>query len=275
MRLNPSEYLEYAPQEPGGQVHINHEGCSAGVDRKKRLYIKRLPDNSVLAYCHHCSMSGIYRPKVTNIHLKVKSNPVVVKDPKDIRLPLDIVKDTTLWPSTATGWLIKYGITKDEVNNNGIVYSPSHNRLLFPLYMDGDYIGWQGRALVQDKTVPKYITTVDSNRLDGNCGVCSRASNNPSGVLVEDCLSAIKVSRHGVDGIALLGSHPTPEVINWIASKYNNITIWLDNDKPEVKKQQQKLNSLFKTLVSGEVKLILTDKDPKDYSDEEITELLK
>ena len=274
MRLNPSEFMEHAPEEPGGQVHINHEGCSAGVDRKKRLYIKRLPDNSVLAYCHHCSCSGIYRTKITNVHLRKKSH-LVPKDPKDIRLPIDIVKDTTLWPSTAHGWLIKYGITKDEVKNNGIVYSPSLDRLLFPLYMDGDYIGWQGRRLSDDEEQPKYITMVDRLRPTGNCSQHRQPSGSDNAVIVEDILSAIKVQRQGVDSIALLGSHPTPELINWIASRYKNIFILLDNDKPEVKKQQQRLNSLFKVLVEGEVKLVLTDRDPKDYSDNEIKECLK
>ena len=70
MKLLPSEFMEDAPIELGAQVHVNHEGCPEGLDRKKRLYIKRLPDNSVLAYCHHCGSSGYYADKITNIHTK-------------------------------------------------------------------------------------------------------------------------------------------------------------------------------------------------------------
>lgn len=267
------EYISSYPLGVGEQTHVNHENCPAGADRKKRLYIKHLSDGGHLFYCHHCSCSGIYRTKITNVHFKKQSH-LVPKDPKDIRLPIDIVKDTTLWPSTAHGWLIKYGITKDEVKNNGIVYSPSLDRLLFPLYMDGDYIGWQGRRLSDDEEKPKYITMVDRLRTTGNCSQHRQPSGSDNAIIVEDILSAIKTGRQGIDSIALLGSHPTPELINWIASRYKNIFIWLDNDKPEVKKQQQKLNNLFKVLVNGEVKLILTDKDPKDYSDQEIKDKL-
>lgn len=273
MKLNPSEFMEHAPQELGAQIHVNHEGCSAGLDRKKRLYIKRLPDATVLAYCHHCGLSGSYKSKNTNIHLKKKSQ-AITKNAKDLRLPTDIEATSSKWPHYARAWLVKYGITESEVKQHGIVFSPKFDRLLFPLYMDGDYIGWQGRSFNDDEKIPKYLTTVDRERLTGNCGLYKCKTGSDTVVLVEDCLSAIKVSR-GESTICLLGSHPTPEVINWIASRYNNIYIWLDNDKPEVIKQQNKLKSLFEVLVTGEVKLILTNKDPKEFSTEEIEELLK
>lgn len=270
MKLNPSDFMEHAPDEPGTQVHVDHEGCPEGIDTKKRLYIKRLPDNTVLAYCHHCGLSGYYKEKIRNIHRVAKPSVGEINVlAKDLRLPKDVLKDETRWPITATWWLLKYGITNDEVKKHGIVYSPSIDRLLLPLYMDGDYIGWQGRSLTQNRDVPKYITQVDSNRPDGNCGSYRVGLNQDTAVLVEDIISAIKVSRV-VDSIALIGSHPTPEVINWIAKRYKNIFIWLDNDKPEVIKMQNKLHSLFRVLVPGKVKLILTDKDPKEYSTEEI-----
>jgi len=273
MKLNPSEYLEHAPTESGAQVHVNHEGCSAGLDRKKRLYIKRLPDNSVVAYCHHCGSSGYYTDKITNIHRVVKPPLEESQSAKNLLLPKDVINDATQWPIDARGWLLKYGITEKEIKEHGIVYSPSVDRLLFPLYMDGNYIGWQGRSLTQDRDVPKYLTTVDSNNPSGNCGVYKHGPDSSTAVLVEDIISAIKVSRTA-DAIALLGSHPTSEVINWIANRYSNIYIWLDNDKPEVIKQQNKLASLFKVLVSGKVELILTDKDPKNHSDTEIKGLI-
>lgn len=266
------DYISSYPIDVGSQIHLNHEDCPEGVDRKKRLYIKHTQDGTYIFYCHHCGLSGVYKEKVTNVHRVVKQP--VARDQKDIRLPKDIIKDSHQWPSTATGWLLKYGITESEIKNNGIVYSPSVDRLLMPLYMDGDYIGWQGRTLAKDRDIPKYLTTVDSNRPSGNCGLYRNAVPSDTAVLVEDVVSAIKLSRQ-VDSIALLGSHPTSEVVNWIAGRYKNIIIWLDNDKPEVIKQQNKLHSLFKVLVSGEVKLILTDKDPKDYSDSEIEEWLK
>lgn len=269
MELNPSEFMEFAPANPGEQTHVNHEGCSAGIDRKRRLYIKRLPDSTVLAYCHHCGLSGYYRNKTVNIYHSSKPPSAINSDPKDILLPKDVMVDMNLWPLVAKEWLIKYGITKEEVKKYGLVWSPSCDRLLVPLYMDGNYIGWQGRSFAPDKKVPRYYTRLDSTNINGNCGQYSSSLGKTSVVLVEDALSAIKCARY-TNAIALLGSHPTPEVINWIANRYNDVAIWLDNDNDIVKKQQNKLASLFKVLVTGKVKLILTDKDPKDYSNQEI-----
>lgn len=273
MRLNPSEFMEHAPQTEG-QVHVNHEGCPEGTDRKQRLYIKRLPDNTVLAYCHHCGLSGIHKERVANIH-RVKRQPVVEgKLAKDLRLPKDVLKDETRWPREAIGWLLKYGITDTEIRKYGIVYSPSLDRLLLPLYMDGNYIGWQGRSFAKDGDSPKYITTVDSNNPNGNCGVYACNIPRHTAVLVEDVLSAIRVSRR-VDAIALIGSHPTSEVVNWIVNRgYKKLVIWLDNDKQVVKDTQSDLQNLL-TLMGCEVELVLTSKDPKDHSDNEIKELLK
>ena len=274
VRLTPSEFMEYAPDESGAQVHVNHEGCPEGLDRKKRLYIKRLPDASVLAYCHHCGLSGYYKDRVTNIHRVMKRPLEESQSAKNLLLPKDVINDATQWPIDARGWLLKYGITDKEIKDYGIVHSPSLDRLLFPIYMDGNYVGWQGRSFAKDGDVPKYLTTVDADNPSGNCGVYKHGLDSSTAVLVEDIISAIKVSRTA-DAIALLGSHPTPEVINWIANRYKNIYIWLDNDKPEVIKQQNKLSSLLKVLVSGRVEIILTKKDPKDHSDNEIKGLIK
>lgn len=48
----------------GEQIHVNHDKCPAGLDTKRRLYIKRTEDDRyILAYCHNCSLSGRYSIK--------------------------------------------------------------------------------------------------------------------------------------------------------------------------------------------------------------------
>ena len=44
----------------GQQTHRNHAGCSAGLDTKHRLYIKRVV-GGIVAYCQHCNDKGFVR----------------------------------------------------------------------------------------------------------------------------------------------------------------------------------------------------------------------
>src|SRR5271165_6572543 len=60
-KLIPAEYKKGEKSLAlGEQIHINHEDCSAGIDVKRRLYIKRVP-GGLISYCHHCSGSGFFR----------------------------------------------------------------------------------------------------------------------------------------------------------------------------------------------------------------------
>lgn len=276
--MNKNEFVPYAPDVRGEQVRVDHDGCSAGTDTKRRLYIKRLTDGTVLAYCHNCGESGYYRYKVRNINYLLRK-PTVVTHPKDIRMPSDSILDTSLWPKEALSWLYQYGITSEEIKERGIAYSPSYGRVCFPLYMDGEYIGWQGRSLDESTNPPKYLTMVDRSRAGGNAAEFGSVLNGNTlrdsrVVIVEDCLSAIKISRL-LPAVCTLGTHPTDEVSNWLSKRYQSAVIWYDNDKPEVKKAQADLFRLLGTLTGGKAVLILTDKDPKEYSNEEIKCLLK
>lgn len=268
MMLSPSEFLDDAPDTIGAQVHVNHKGCSAGDDTKKRLYIKRTSDGTVLAYCHHCGLSGVSRSKYRHIHsYRTTTYPHSGVSTSGLRMPVDADRDTTKWPREALAWLIKYGILVKEISDYGIAYSPRYNRVCFPLYMDGVYIGWQGRAVNDVVNPPKYLTFVDSKNPTGNVAVFRQASRTSRVVIVEDCVSAIKVNRT-YDSIALLGSHVSDDTVIWIADRYPEVCIWLDNDKPEVLREQTRLNRLFSVL--GKSKLVLTNRDPKCYSDAEI-----
>lgn len=270
--MRSNEFIHDAPSTPGEQVHVNHEGCRAGVDTKKRLYIKRTHDGTVVAYCHHCGESGVSRSKYRHISSYSTPKPTSVSHTRDIRLPVDVLKNTSMWPKAAIGWLLKYGISFKEITDYGITFSPRYNRICFPLYMDGVYIGWQGRSLDPDADPPKYLTMVDPKNPNGNVACYIKGGTSDKCVLVEDCVSAIKVCRQ-VSTVSLLGSHLKDDSIVWIANRWDDVAIWLDNDKPEVLKEQQRLHRLFGML--GKSRLILTPNDPKCYTDMEIREWLK
>lgn len=276
-RLNKSEFLPYAPNSSDDhQVRINHDDCPAGVDTRQRLYIKRLKDGTVVAFCHNCGESGVSKSKIRNIYSYIKSSLSYAISSKDLRMPVDGLSDPLQWPTQAQAWLYKYGLTRTEIIARGITYSPQYGRIVFPLYMGGNYIGWQGRSLDQTLNPPKYINRLDKGRTVGNCGeVAAYPPASDHVVLCEDMVSSVKVSRQ-INAICTLGTNPTDEVINWITKNYDYVLIWFDNDKPDVREKQIYYYRFLQALLPGRVELITSIKgDPKNHTDDEIKSILR
>jgi DNA primase len=92
-------------------------------------------------------------------------------------------------------------------------------------------------------------------------------------VCVEDVISAIKIakSNKNVCVIPLLGSIIPLELTETILKRFNKVFIWLDRDKAiEAVKQARNLKQ--KGIDSD---VIITPKDPKEYSTGEINEWLR
>ena len=99
---------------------------------------------------------------------------------------------------------------------------------------------------------------------------------NPSGsdraILVEDMVSAIKVGMAGYAGVCLFGSYLKDQTINNVAQKYKRLTVWLDPDK---RKAATKYVKRFGALGYDFNGVLTADKDPKDYTTDEIKKYLK
>ncbi len=84
-------------------------------------------------------------------------------------------------------------------------------------------------------------------------------------------MSAIRVSKF-CDCLALLGTN-VKSVYNNILTNYDSFVVWLDHDNYHVIRKEYKI--IKKLQLLGYVKHLITDKDPKEYSDEKIKEYLK
>jgi hypothetical protein len=184
-------------------------------------------------------------------------------------LPYDV---TTNIPKEPYGWLKKYSLTNEEIVNNNLLWSSSAQMLIFPYYGDMDkthensneIIFWQGRYFPTRK--PKVYTGGDINHITI---LSSTGSNHNNIVVVEDPVSAIKVSRV-VDCCPLFGSHLSMHKVTKLSRYYDNLILWLDQDKTkEMIKFAERYKFLFKN-----VKIVSTEKDPKEYSTEEITNFI-
>jgi len=265
---NIRDYLPQHEMEVGEQVKVFH--CSTGKDND-RLYIKRTEDGYIY-FCHHCGWRGGIRESNTN-YSKVKEkmrgtgklHNRIVKKPC---LPFDSVGRVAEWPSRAKVWVYRAGITDEELDNYGFVYSPYYDRVFYPVYNNNVISCTIGRRLQEDNT-PKYLIKKDK---DFNDLWYSNPTGSDKVCIVEDVLSAIRCSRH-VAGAALLGTNFTDSAIKVLTDAHKEFIIFLDDDNPIVKMKQVKLKRMLELF--GTVKLITKlGKDPKEFSNAQLGNLL-
>jgi hypothetical protein len=93
-------------------------------------------------------------------------------------------------------------------------------------------------------------------------------------VLVEDCLSAIKVIHCeglGFDSMPLLGSGISRTKLSRLKSLYERLTVFLDGDMyPKAVQIMQQAQ-----LLGFEATVVYSSLDPKENSYEDLTALLK
>jgi hypothetical protein len=208
-------------------------------------------------FCFSCTN---FEPAKINIQT-VKAKFDVVEKPDWKCLPDDCKPPS----GESLRWLLGYGITQEEIIANKLQWSEKYEMLLFPFYGENqDLLCWQGRYFPTRK--PKVYK---AGYPDKHILIRSKLSNCPTVVVVEDSVSAIKVSRV-CDSSELLGSNLNLHKANGLARIYDNLVIWLDSDKlKSALKFRDKYGIMFKS-----VRVIHTEKDPKEYSTYEIDNIL-
>ncbi len=186
------------------------------------------------------------------------------KDSKRNRKPY-LPEDFSLSiPDAPLGWLRKYGITDEERQHYRIGWTDEHQSLVFPAFdLWGNLLMVQLRGFPQKtfytRGFPEAVlwTTNLSGRDTGS--VC----------LVEDFVSAVRVGRNACAS-PLWGSGISLGQIRRIADRYERLSLWLDFDKAGVAARYRiKALPYFKS-----VSVIVTERDPKDYTDEQIKQNL-
>lgn len=242
----------------GQMVAFDHEECG---DTRTRLFVTQVSGGWIF-HCHNCApkMSGFFPDRGTAVAPPPSSTLATIErivkntvmDTETISLPSDF---KTVLPDSAKRWLMKYDITNEEMKQFKLGYSPSMNRLILPVFNElGNCVFWQGRHLGDySKNDPKYLS-VQAKGQDKTFEI----QNGNSVTIVEDIVSAIKVSRYG-SAIALLGSY-IPDSVMERLKKYNTVNIWLDADKyKEAVGYSKRLREFGHNVTT-----IYTEKDPKE-----------
>lgn len=270
-RLNKSEYEAYAPAT-AGSVRVNHHSPSCKGDSKS-MKVCREEDGRVWAKCYRCGGYGSYTEGLSKYSSVAKTKfTKKTKEVKHLTLPSDSVQDLYKFPVQARADYNKYNITQADIITYGIVYSAYFDRVIIPVYIEGELEGWQGRYYGSDTTQPKYITRYKTS---GDLFQILKARGKlfEGCVVVEDMLSAIRCAKWA-DTVALLGNHMSDKCFDLATNVFDNYLIFLDNDNRQVKLKQVELYDRL-TSVGMHVNIFTSDgKDPKEYQDPSLLGIL-
>jgi len=259
-----SKYID--PSAPIGVPIRKHRRCPFCETRTSGFVV--IPDlKGYILFCHKCGKKkwiprGGFSPRAVKALLTVPKAKVY----PDISVPADM---SMTIPAKGKVWLYEYGVTEKIIKEMKFGYSEKYQRLIMPVYKDGELIYWQGRYLGNHKKdgTPKYISRTKS----GNYYWEYNPTGSDVAVLVEDILSAIKVGSAGYCGVCLFGSYLKESVLNEVAETYTRMVLWLDPDK---RKSATKYTKRFSSL-GYPLRVILTArKDPKEYTTKEIQKYL-
>lgn len=210
-------------------------------------------------YCYRCHYSS-GRKSFTQ---------TVPKPTTQLTLPADVVADL---PFEAREWLNQYGINRRDLIEHSILWSEHWSRIIFPYFNDTGLIAWQGRYIpcgknkieINGKAPAKWFSQGKIHEIIHPLQV-----NQQKAVLVEDIISAIKVSK--IQGaIPIFGSSVSTQQILRLKHVVEQVWIWLD---PDMRVTSIKLAHTCRTL-GLEANVIFSDRDPKEESMDTIKSLL-
>lgn len=219
-------------------------------------------DNLILyadggGYCFSCGyvQRGNKPYTATNFGNRGAGEVVVLSGPKP--LPEDIKQVGT--NCVGYSWIGKYLSRVPQ----WLLWSEENQWLIFPYFIEEELIAWQARNF--GSYGPKWYTFGNVKQL-----YYIRGKQQNTCILVEDIVSALKIEEAGYCAMPVFGSQIGLERLRTLCNRFSDIRIWLDPDKRvESIKEAQKAS-----LEGMAIKVLFSDKDPKELTCEEIQDIL-
>jgi hypothetical protein len=207
----------------------------------------------------HCFSCGFHRLPPHSSRFKLKER---IPDDEKAVLPSDFTREI---PPEGWKWLLQYGLPYSYWKPY-TGYSPAHNRLVLTF---GNPIRFSiGRSLEMDKTKEKrkWRFWGDGHKYVELIGT---RTDLPI-VLVEDLISAHKVGQV-TQALCLFGTHIHDLALTLLIKEKRPVTLWLDDDQYTLLPAKV---ARLQTFLKHPVRWIRTEKDPKEYSVQQIKEYL-
>ncbi|SDS03982.1 DNA primase [Mucilaginibacter mallensis] len=180
-----------------------------------------------------------------------------------------------------TGQAIKEGYQQEFLEesglsvkrDNGSLYDRYRGRVMFPIHsFTGRVIAFGGRTLKNDKNVPKYVNSPESeiyhksNVLYGLFFAKKAIRDEDNCYLVEGYADVISVHQTGIENVvASSGTSLTVEQIRLIGRLTKNITILYDGDAAGIKASLRGLDMILEEGLNVKVVLFPDGHDPDSY----------
>lgn len=189
---------------------------------------------------------------------KSKLTEVNNKEEKQVSLPEDCVFNL---PIFAKEWILKY-LTEDQIIDNKIQWSDTEGGIVLPIFdLEMNLQSYQVRTFNNPKA--KYISRGNKEY------PCMFLQDCDIVCVVEDYISACKIGSDVVASMALLGSYLSLARATELSRGFKHMVLWLDADKTDM---SVKFQTAYRNMFDGNVSVIFTPQDPKEYSLNEITE---
>ena len=232
--------------------------CEASHENK--LSVSRT-EEGLLYNCYRgsCGARGFISslPGTTQLELSRPKKKFKAKEFKYglVDLPKWVVEDL----------LNKYELTEEELNEQGFKYVPKQDRLYSPLFdRNGQEYGGQTKLYGGGAVGPKTII-YRARETTGLHYVNCKGRRGEAICLVEDVLSAVKVSRYA-RGVALLGTGLREEQIAELREETDTLILMLDPDMYQKMIGYKKKYSFYFRNFS----MIMLSYDPKDTKHSEL-----
>lgn len=188
--------------------------------------------------------------------------------------PIDRTTFTNLAKSAGykEEYLLDTGLCKKY--EDGRVVDTFHDRVIFPIHsVSGRMIAFGGRTLKNDKTIPKYVNSketeiyVKSRSLYGIYFAKNEISRQDKCILVEGYLDVLSMHQLGITNVvASSGTSLTVEQIRLIRKFTNNVTIIYDGDGAGIKAALRGIDLVLKEGLNVKVVLLPDGMDPDDFA---------
>jgi 5S rRNA maturation endonuclease (ribonuclease M5) len=217
---------------------------------------------------YHCFSCGSSKRAIRNFTLRG------LEAEGDITLP-ELTLNPSMFSLPVLKWLRSYHVTDDLIYKHHI--AESNGSVITPVLVDDKVVMYQQRWFDPRRimTYGRKQPFIATNR--ENCDII---------VIVEDFMSAIRVGET-TDCYCMFGTSIPYGTLQSLVKRYDIIIVWTDGDSPG-QKAAKKLSDTLNKLVSDEIRQrafaypfnkivrnVLTDLDPKCYTNTDIRAILE
>lgn len=295
------------PLAPGEQTHLNHPDCPAGLDTKRRLYVKRTHDGArLLMYCHHCGSKGVWGNSPDSNKANWAADAAPFENVGGISNPGPEsewkvgANRTKPWSDfqkayeqacdiSELEWPVKdYFSERSERKALKHVEYFGTRRVYMSAAPSTFYAGiWIPRWNSDDVIVgfdirtthpnaPKWLRIKARNKageyIETNPTLTYQLRDSDTAVLVEDPISAWKIALAGFVGVAICGSELDDWSAYMLGKRYQKLLVWLDNDSDLICTKAAKICRHLSLYSEADIKTGYSD--PKNYTAQAVKEAI-